>query len=71
VTLRVEKEGGVSAKAGGAKEPDVLIKIDHRLLTLALKTRERPEGDFEPPEVEYTSRKGRTAFKFLRKKLGL
>jgi hypothetical protein len=71
VALRVDREGNVSAKAGGAREPDVVIRIDHKLLTLAIESRERPEGDIEPPEVEYSTRKGRTAFKFLRGRLGL
>jgi len=71
VTLRVDDDGSASAKAGGAEEPDVVISMDHELLTLALESRESPEGDFEPPTIEYGTRKGRTAFKFLRKKLGL
>jgi len=71
VTLRVDQEGHVCAKAGGAREPDVVIRIDHRLLTFALESRERPEGDIKPPEIEYNTKKGKTAFKFLRKRLGL
>jgi hypothetical protein len=71
VTLQVDVDGNVSASAGEAKEPDVVIRIDPRLLALALESRKRPEGEFGTPEVEYNTHKGKTAFKYLRGRLGL
>ena len=71
ITFMVEKKGNTSVVDGESETPDVTIKIDHDFLCQALKTRERP--DFEPSnyDISFQTKKGETAFNYLRKHLGL
>ena len=71
VTFMVEKKGDASVADGESETPDVTIKIDHDFLCQALKTREKP--DFEPShyDISFQTEKGKTAFGYLKKHLGL
>ena len=71
ITFRVEKKGNTSVVDGESETPDVTIKIDHDFLCRALKTRERP--DFQPKsyDISFQTDKGKTAFNYLKKHLGL
>ena len=71
-SLRVSGEGAVRASEGLPRDFDVLIIWSHQQLTAALRTRDRdqvPPG--APPSVEFRTRKGKTAFSFLRSRFGL
>jgi hypothetical protein len=70
-TLGVESSGAVWAKAGADPTPDVVIRTSHAKLAHALTTRSReglPPGEVT---VEAKTSKGRTAFDFTRRRLGL
>ena len=71
ITFMVDKKGNASVAEGESETPDVTIKIDHDFLCQALETRKRP--DFEPKnfDVTFQTEKGKTAFGYLRKHLGL
>ena len=71
VTFMVDKKGNASVEDGQSETPDVTIKIDHDFICQALKARERP--DFEPSnyDISFQTKKGETAFGYLRKHLGL
>jgi len=71
VTFMVDKKGNTSVASAVSETPDVTIKIDHDFLAQAIKTREKP--DFEPSnfDVSFQTKKGETAFGYLRKHLGL
>ncbi|MCI4317171.1 MAG: hypothetical protein L3J96_01410 [Thermoplasmata archaeon] len=70
-TLGVDRTGSFRAIAGAGEKPDVTIETTHARLSAALRTRQRdkvPPGPFKAtPHTE----KGRTAFEFLRGRLGL
>ena len=71
-SLLVSKTGSVEATEGAALNPDVTVQWSHAQLTAALKTRDRsqvPPGP--PPETIFHTGKGKTAFNFLRSRLGL
>ena len=67
----VEKKGNTSVADELSVNPDVTIKIDHDFLCQALETREKP--DFEPKsyDISFQTKKGETAFGYLKKHLGL
>jgi hypothetical protein len=71
-SLKVTALGNVRASDGLPKDFDVLIIWTHEQLTAALRTRDRtqvPAG--AAPAVEFRTRKGKTAFSFLRSRFGL
>ena len=70
-TLGVDATGDVWAKAGADPTPDVVIETTHAKLSAALRTRGREA--LPPGEVKVTPKtaKGRTAFDFVRSRLGL
>jgi hypothetical protein len=70
-SLLVDKAGKVSVMAGVAPHPDVTVEMPHARLAAALKTRTKsavPPGDLK---VTPHTVKGRTAFDYLRGRLGL
>ena len=70
-SLTVAKTGAVSVTGGAASHPDVTIETGHDRLVTALTTRSRdqvPPGAFT---VTPHSAKGKTAFGYLRGRLGL
>jgi hypothetical protein len=71
-SMRVSEEGTVRASSGVPRQYDVLVNWSQKQLTAALRTRDRtkiPVGD--PPTFEFKSRRGKTAFSFLRSRFGL
>ncbi|MGA8710023.1 MAG: hypothetical protein WB786_02195 [Thermoplasmata archaeon] len=70
-SLTVSAAGAISVTKGAAANPDVTIETDHERLVTALTTRSR---DRVPPGklivTPHTS-KGKTAFEYLRSRLGL
>ena len=70
-TLSVDREGKVRAIPGAAKSPDVTIDTSHSRLEAALRTRRRESVPPGPLAVTPHTEKGRTAFAFLRSRLGL
>jgi hypothetical protein len=70
-SLTVETTGAISVTKGAAAHPDVTIATEHARLVAALTTRSR---DRVPPghlTVTPHTSKGRTAFDYLRGRLGL
>ena len=71
VTLCMNRNGDTSV-AQGQKDPiDVIINIDHDFLSKALETRERPDFEPETFDVSFKTKKGETAFGYMKKHLGL
>ena len=70
-SLVVEATGSVSAVAGVAAPPDVTVKVAFDRLRIALTTRRREAVPPGPLEVVPHTEKGRTAFQFVRSRLGL
>jgi len=71
VTFSVAKAGTASVEAGEGSPPDVIITIDHDYLLEALRTRKRPEVEPRNLDVEFRTEKGRTAFNYIRKEIGV
>ena len=70
-SLSVDRNGAVTVAEGAALNPDVTIDATHDRLVAALETRSRaklPPGDFR---VTAHSSKGKTAFDYLRGRIGL
>jgi len=71
-SLVVDTTGAVSAVDGVAAPPDVTLKIGFERLRVALTTRRKELVPPGPPlEVTPHTAKGKTAFQFLRSRLGL
>jgi hypothetical protein len=68
-TLLVDKTGTASVIDGAAEHPDVTIKVPYAPLVKALKTRTRMSSD--AVTVSPHTAKGRTAFDYLRGRVGL
>ncbi|MGD0587671.1 MAG: hypothetical protein ABSA63_02625 [Thermoplasmata archaeon] len=71
-SLTVSAEGKVRVSAGVSRHCDVLITWSHPQLMAALRTRDRtqiPSGS--APSVQFKTRRGKTAFSFLRSRFGL
>lgn len=72
VTFSVDSMGNASAFDGLPSHPDVVIDWKHDYVAMALRNRSKagiPSG--EQPNVTFMTRKGRTAFGYLRGRLGL
>jgi hypothetical protein len=70
-SLTVGRDGAVRVGDGPAENPDVTVEATHERLFAALRTRSRanvPPGEFK---VTAHTSKGRTAFDYLRGRLGL
>lgn len=70
-SLHVSRLGEVSVTAGSSPHPDVTVKIPHDRLVAALKTRNRDTVPPGPLTVTPHTAKGKTAFDYLRSRLGL
>lgn len=74
-SLCVDDQGNVSAYEGAVAGPDVLISTSHETLSRALEAAlgRRPRSSVPQGEVRPTfyTPKGRTAFNYLRGRLGL
>jgi hypothetical protein len=70
-SLLVDKTGTVSVIAGAAPHPDVTVQIAHDRLVAALKTRNKDAVPPGPLTVTPHTAKGKTAFDYLRSRLGL
>jgi len=70
-SLTVDKNGTVSVAGGAAAHPDVTIETGHDRLVTALTTRSRDAVPPGPLTVTPHTSKGRTAFDYLRGRLGL
>ncbi|HXQ79569.1 MAG TPA: hypothetical protein VN819_05100 [Thermoplasmata archaeon] len=71
-SMTVSKKGIVRAFDGIPRDHDVLITWSHRQLTAALRTRDRnrvPPG--APPSIEFRTKRGKTAFSYLKSRFGL
>jgi len=71
VTLHVDRSGNASVLRGILRNSDVTIEWGHELLSITLRTRNRPSVISNPPKVSFQTQKGATAFNFLRGRLGL
>ena len=70
-TLGVETTGEVWVRAGREPSADVTIETSHAKLSRALKSRSREGLPSDPVHVTAHTTRGRTAFDFTRKRLGL
>jgi len=70
-TLVVEATGAVRVEDGADPSPDVTIEIGHDKLAQALRSRRREGLPPGPVRVTPRTAKGRTAFDFTRRRLGL
>jgi hypothetical protein len=67
----VDKSGKVTASAGALASPDVTIETSHARLKAAFETRDKSKVPPGPLTVTPHTAKGRTAFDFLRGRIGL
>jgi hypothetical protein len=70
-SLSVDRNGGVTVVNGPAANPDVTIEIPHDRLETALRTRSRSQVPPGPLTVTPHTSKGKTAFEYLRSRVGL
>jgi hypothetical protein len=70
-SLIVDKAGAVRVTSGAAASPDVTIETAHDRLLAALRTRSRSAVPPGPLTVTPHTSKGKTAFDYLRSRLGL
>ncbi len=70
-SLTVDAKGAVSVARGAAARPDVTIEVPYALLETSLRTRSRAQVPAEQLVVTSHTSKGKTAFEFLRGRLGL
>jgi hypothetical protein len=72
VTFSVDSMGNARATNGMSPNPDVIIEWKHDYTAMALRNRSKagiPPG--EQPKIEFKTGKGKTAFGFIRGRLGL
>lgn len=70
-SLLVDRDGHASVLGTAAPNPDVTIEIGHARLQAALTTRSSRKLPTGPMKVTPHTPKGRTAFDYLRSRLGL
>jgi len=70
-SLLVDRAGHVSVQAGEAPRPDVTLEVSHDRLAAALRGHDRGSLPPGPLTVTPHTSKGRTAFDYLRSRLGL
>jgi hypothetical protein len=70
-SLIVGADGSARALQGAAPHPDVLVETGHARLVLALTTRDKSKVPPGVTKVTPKTEKGRTAFQFVRSRLGL
>ena len=71
VTLGVETTGDVWVRAGREPSVDVTIETSHAKLSRALQSRSKEGLPSDPIKVTAHTTRGRTAFDFTRRRLGL
>jgi hypothetical protein len=71
VSLRVDAAGRVTVTSGAEPRPDVTIEVPHDRLATALRTRDRSAVPAGPLTVTPHTAKGKTAFDYLRSRLGI
>ena len=71
VTLGVETSGAVWVRAGREPSADVTIETSHDRLAAALRTRSKEAVPAGAVKVTAHTTRGRTAFDFTRRRLGL
>jgi hypothetical protein len=70
-SLSVDRNGAVTVTAGALANPDITIEIPHERLVTALRTRSRAKVPPGPLTVTPHTSKGKTAFDYLRGRVGL
>jgi hypothetical protein len=70
-TLQVGADGSAQALPGAAAHPDVIVETTHARLVIALSTRDKSKVPPGATKVTPKTEKGRTAFQFVRSRLGL
>lgn len=70
-TLRVGGDGSAHASPGPTEPADVLIETTHARLSVALRTRDKSQVPPGTTRVTPKTEKGRTAFQFVRSRLGI
>jgi hypothetical protein len=70
-SLHVDRAGAVTVTSGALASPDVTVEIGHDRLKAALLTRRKEAVPPGPLTVTPHTAKGRTAFGYLRERLGL
>lgn len=71
-TLTVTQTGDARATDGPSPTPDVTIEWTQMQLTEALANRDKSKVQpNSPPKVSFQTRKGETAFNFLRSRFGI
>jgi hypothetical protein len=70
VSLAISKDGTPTVSSGALPHPDVTIEIPHDRLRAALKERRREAVPPGPLKVTTHTAKGKTAFDFLKGRLG-
>lgn len=71
VSLTVDRTGAVTVSKGAVPNPDVTIETAHDRLVAALGERSRDRVPPGPLTVTPHTSKGRTAFEYLRQRIGL
>lgn len=71
VSLSVDRAGALSVASGAAAHPDVTVEIPYDRLVAALTTRSRERVPSGPLKVTSHTSKGKTAFEYLRGRIGL
>jgi hypothetical protein len=71
VTFTVDKKGNATVEEGEGEAPDVTIEMDHEYLVKALETRSQPSIPPIKNDIIFHTRKGETAFNYLKKRFGL
>jgi hypothetical protein len=70
-SLAVDRAGTVTVSPGALPSPDVTVQVGHDRLKAALRTRRKDAVPSGPLTVTPHTAKGRTAFAYLRDRLGL
>jgi len=72
VSFVVDEKGNATVHEGGGSNRDVTVKWKHEPLCAVLKARS-PKGvqEGDRPTITYHTQKGRAAFNFLRKRIGI
>lgn len=71
VSFCINKNGVAAVIPGLVPNPDVSITVDHNYLSEALKMRKQPAYAYNTLSVVTNTPKGRTAYQFICKKLGI
>jgi hypothetical protein len=70
-TMSVDADGLCAVRVGRSAAPDVILRVGHDRLRAALEKRDRAAVPPGPLSVEFPTRKGESAYQFLRSRFGL